>query len=203
MKKQPRSIEYNPASEMHHYCGVRWVENASRGLRLVGWADEILSLRHKGWYTEDNGWNGEVYRGVVYQLPARKGKPCFVYGYGDPDNDDCALVCFGDVEDTKEAAARSADGFAERFADEARDYNRAWQAGRKYEDLAEEVTDARQKALTICRELRAASKVVTDTPTLCATLRETVFSLRRKINRIRRERKELLSDYGKCEGFVE
>ena len=103
MKKkiEPKVIEYNRAFEAHGYRNVRWVENVSRGLRLVGFADEIASkeghrrtIDHRGWFTDEDQC-GEIYRGVVYQLPSHGDeKECYVYGYADPNNDDCALLCF-------------------------------------------------------------------------------------------------------------
>ena len=156
MKKQT-CIEYNPVCDperMHGYRNVRWVENASRGMRLVGFADKIdRCIRHNGWYTSDEMDMGNLYRGVVYQIPARKGIPCYVYGYADPNNEDCALLSF-DLEDTKEAAARFADRFADLFAEQARDYQRAWAAGRRYEELGSEVADMRGEALAIGSEAR-------------------------------------------------
>jgi hypothetical protein len=211
----PKSIEYNPVIDpkhMHGYLQVRWVENASCGLRLVGYADEITkaegnwrSIDHKGWYITEDGCGGETYRGIVYQLPSR-GEPQYVYGYADPNNDDCALLCF-DVETDKMDAARAADLFAEIFAREARDYDRAWQAGRRYEDLAEEVKTTRKEALALCAEIREARKTGVQspqsTPSICAALRDKVLSLYRSIQKMREERAKLLDDYGRQLGFVE
>ena len=95
MKSKP-TISYGPAFDAHGYKWVRFVENVSRGLRLVGFADEIAkaegswrSIQHTGWFTDDD--QSEKYRGVVYQLPSR-GEPLYVYGYADTNNDDCAGV---------------------------------------------------------------------------------------------------------------
>lgn len=204
-KKAPKTIEYNPGLQPQGRPRLpqqtRFVENVSRGLRLVGFADEIVRIDHKGWYIRDDEYD-ETYRGVVYQLPSHKGETRFAYGYADPDNDDCALLCL-DTEETKEDAARAADRFAEIFAEQERDYNRAWQAGRRYEDLADEVKDLRSEALAIGAELREARKLVQNAPTICATLRETVFSLYRRISKTRKERAELLDNYGREPGFQE
>jgi len=205
-KIKTKAIEYNPAHESHGYRGVRWVENVSRGLRFVGFADEIAHLNHKGWYSRDEEFD-EVYRGVVYQLPARDGEAQFVYGYADPNNDDCALLCF-DVETDKADAARSADRFAEILAEEERAYNRAWQAGRRCEDLDEKIKQLRADALAIGAEMRAARRAVggtlaTTVPAICNALREKVGSLYRAIQKARAEREELKNDYGSAPGFEE
>ena len=151
-KKAPKTIEYNPVNDpkrVHGYKHVRWVDNVSCGLRRVGFADEIMrgegysrAIDHKGWFIREDGDGGEVYRGVVYQLPARHGLPQYVYGYDDPNNEGAALLCFGPSVD-KCGAARSADRFAEIFAEYEREYDRAWQAGRRYEELDEEIKDMR------------------------------------------------------------
>jgi hypothetical protein len=213
MKKKiaPKVIEYNPIvppERAHGYKNARWVENVSRGLRLVGFADEIASaegrrrtIDHKGWHTDDDGGNGEYYRGVVYLLPSR-GEPLYVYGYADPNNDDCALLCF-DTEADKMDAARYADQFAERFAEDQRDHNRAWQAGRRCEDLADEVQAMRKKALAIGAEMRDAKRAKLDAPTICATLRDKIMSLYRQMQKARKEIAELTDNYGTRDGFAE
>lgn len=203
-KRTEKTIEYNPVCDpkhMHGYKNVRWVENASRGLRLVGFADKIVRIDHKGWYTDDEGVN-DVYRGVVYQLPSRGGEPQYVYGYADPCNDGCALLCF-DAEMDKENAAHAADRFAEIFAEHERDYNRAWQAGRNYEELANEIIEARTEALKIAAEMRAAKKGRFEAPTICYTLRRNILALYRSIQTARAKRAELFDNFGSCDGFVE
>ena len=205
MRNKTKSVVYGPAisERAHGFKNVRWVENVSYGLRLVDFADKIIRLSHRGWFTEDDGDNGEVYRGIVYQLPARDGEEQFVYGYADPNNDDCALLSF-DIETDKEDAARYADDFAERFAEEARDFSRTWAAGRRYRDLDAEIKEMRKEALDIGQEMRAASKVLGNKPlTICAALRQQILSLYRRIQRARKERAELLNTYGRLDGFTE
>lgn len=207
-KKAPKVIEYNPAFEAHGYRNVRWVENVSDGLRRVGFADEVTRgegyprwIDHKGWFIrDDEGMSGEVYRGVVYQLPSRDGETQYVYGYDDPNNDDCALLCFEPVTD-KCDAARQADRFAEIMAEHEREYDRAWQAGRRCEDLEEEIKAARKEALELGAEMRAAKRAPIVAPRICATLREKILSLYRAIQKVREERDELRDTYGSQEGF--
>jgi hypothetical protein len=199
MARKLKAIEYNRTQDK---TKLRWVENVSCGLRRVGFADEILPrLRHKGWYIDDDG-DGEVYRGVVYQLPSRKGECLYVYGYADPCNDDCALLDFDTVTD-KEEAAHNADRIAERFAEEQRDYNRAWRAARRAEDLDEEVKTMRRDALAIGEEMRAARKSNVVAPTICATLRSKIFSLYRRIQKARKEQVELFDSFGREPGWEE
>jgi hypothetical protein len=65
-----REPVYNPVIDPKRSFGyrqVRWIENVSAALRFVDFADEIArkegrwrTIDHKGWYTEDDGDNGEV-----------------------------------------------------------------------------------------------------------------------------------------------
>ncbi len=209
MKRAKRKfIDYNPASTMHGYDNVRWVENASLGLRRVGFADQIAekeghwrAIDHKGWFTDDD-CEDDTLRGVVYQLPARDGCSMYVYGYADPDNDDCALLCFNHTSEIMQAA-RYSDSFAERFADEQRNYKRAWRAGRDYDELAEEIKQARTQALKLAEEMRAAKRARVQAPTICAVLRGQILSLYRSIQNMREKRADLFGNFGTCDGFVE
>lgn len=204
-KQKPKVIEYGPANTLYGYRNVRWVENASRGLRFVGYADKIVRLNHHGWYTRDDGDSGEVYRGVVYQLSARNKVEGYVFGYADPNNDDCALVCF-ETETVKEDAALRANHFAEVFAEHEREFNRTWDAGQRYRELAEEIAQTRKDALQIGAEMRAVRAATNDklhAPKLCATLRNEILSLYRTIQKLRKERAKLFSSYGHRDGFAE
>jgi len=199
--KVPKSIVYNPIlKRAHGYRQVRWVENASCGLRLIGYADKIAKLNHQGWFTHDDGDPYEVYRGIVYQLPARDGKERFVYGYEDPCNDDCALVCF-DPEETAERAAHEADRFAEIFAEDERDYHRAWDAGQQYEQLDEEIKEIRMETLALGDEMRAAKKLAAKAPTICNVLRAKILENYHRILKLRKTRDELAEMYGRDEAF--
>lgn len=207
-KPKPRVIAYGPVNESHGYRNVRWVENVSQGLRCVGFADEVMrgegfprAIDHKGWYSRDEDFD-EVYRGIVYQLPARHGLPQFVYGYADPNNDDCALICFDPVDDKKEAA-KQADRFAEIWAEHERDYDRAWRAGRRYDDLEDEIKNIRIEALTIGAELRANKRAAQNAPKSCEVLRSKILALYQAIQKMRKERAELLADFGRQPGFKE
>jgi len=210
-KKAPKTIEYNPVCDpkhVHGYRGVRWVENALLGLRRVGFADEIMkgegyvrTIAHRGWFIhDDEGASGEVYRGVVYQLPSRHYKPQYVYGYDDPNNDGAALLCFDPVEEKREAA-KLADRFAEIFAEHERDYDRAQQARQQCEDFDERVKDARREALALADEMRRIRWP--RGARTCAVIREKILSLYREIQKSRAERDELKATYGNAPGFEE
>lgn len=167
-KRYPRALRnpvVNPVIDQeraHGWRNCRWIEDCNAiGLREAGAADEILSLRHTGWFAD--AFQDETYRGAVWQLPGRNGRPQFVYGYPDPNNEGAALICF-DVEtgddsegyDAKREAARNADSMAESFAEAEREYSEAWQAARQWQELGDDMKAARQKARALVREMRLA-----------------------------------------------
>lgn len=191
---------YNPATS----DGYRWVESADdAGLRFVGFADELCrSIDHKGWFTDE--FQDGTLRGVVYQLPARKGRALYVGGYADAWNKGAALLDFSRVEygeiggaewaddgDAQKEAARIGDGMAETAAEDEREYQQAWQAGNEYADLGEEARSLRQRAREVIQQGRGL-----ELPSaVCKALRD---SLRRELDRIefiRERRHELRTDY--------
>lgn len=113
-----------------HYGDGLGVE-PSRPFRFVGFADEVCprSIRHTGWHADAacKGWN--LYRGVVFQIPARGGNTQYMIGmeWGesgarrsfDPGG---GFVDFTRraIYESKEDAALAADSLAERLAERDR-----------------------------------------------------------------------------------
>lgn len=179
---------------------MAWFENPGDYLRLTGLSHEILELKYTGWYTEDDGDNGELMRGVVYQLPSRKGKKLFMYGYADPNNDGAACLSLS-LADDKEDAARWADSIAEHAAERERGYNRAWQAGRDYEDLGDRVATARRECLDLIAEAKAACAALADFAAIKGTIRGQITEYVHDISKWRKKRRKLLDEYGREPGF--
>lgn len=128
---------------------VRWFENPeSKGLRLVGFADDVANLRHSGWFLDDV--QCETVRGVVYQLPAHKGCPRFLFGYVDPFNDGPVCLSLA-VMDSANDAARRGDSMAESYADETREHDATYRAGQSARRKA-------VKALENCRRWIQSSR---------------------------------------------
>lgn len=198
-----QEIIYGPVNNTYGYKNVRWVENASCGLRLVGFADKIAPIDHQGWYTRDDDCDSDTYRGVVYQLPARNGLAMYVYGYADPNDDDCALLCFDDPKTEMSEAARAADRLAEIWAEHERDYHRAWDAGRCFAELGDQIADMRMQALQLAWELKEMRRRGVAYKATNETLREKIKTLYRSIQRARKKRKQLVDDYGREDAFKE
>jgi hypothetical protein len=174
-------------------------------MRRVGFVDEIPNesrmrgkmVDHKGWYLEDD-YSGEVARGVVFQLPAHKGKCRYLSAIADPHNDGPAILSLGLFDELSEAA-RNADQLAERYAETERDYNRAWQAGQRYSELGADIAEHRSDCLALIREIKAQGAAFG--PAICSTLRAHVESHLRDIGKARSKRAELVSEYGNCDAF--
>lgn len=187
---------------------LRWIENTeAAGLRFVGWADDVASLRHTGWHCDDEG--RETLRGGVWQLPGKGKAARLLYGYaefeggGEMNPGSAALVVsdvvsapmageFGNLDETDGArdAARWADGLAESAAEDRRDYNAAYQAGREAAEADAAAIAARGELLPLLGELRALrrSPVAGETPAACKALRSAVDSLLETISEKRAER---------------
>lgn len=178
----------------------------SIGLRFVGFSDDIIrGIQHCGWYADS--FQESTYRGAVFQLPGRKGASRFVAAYRESDSGGYVVdLSPGAVQsensrdmdgyalDVKDFAACSeaaylADGFAEREAEEAREYSEAWQAGADWSALGDVIKSARSEALEILRERRKVPKV--EAPALCAAIRAQVSRLCDEIEQARAKRKEL------------
>lgn len=145
---------------------MRWVEvPASVGLRQVDTT--------RGYWSGDMG---EEYVGVVFQLPARKGKVQLVAGYLDPNQDGPAAVCF-DITDDKGTAFSWAEHCAQRAAEEAEEENEAFRLEQETEDLTQLVADLRAERRSLIAEVRASGGLP---PAICDTLRKRIYSIRRE-----------------------
>lgn len=134
----------------------RWFEaSETAGFRLAGFADEVLrSIRHRGWYVDES--LDDVYRGVVYQLPARHGRTRYLYGYADPWNPGAAWLCFDPCDD-KDDAARWADRIAERCAEAEREYRERENARLAAEEARERLHALNRRTLRLLADARATS----------------------------------------------
>lgn len=196
LKASAASRLYVPESPCVSYQPDATGAAARRGERLAHVSDpEAFGLRHVGnveaeshggrnafsnrdscgWYTDPHGdvfkdGTGLVW-GVVYQLPAHKGRARFVAGYqfggvdGGPTLDlgnvytsesmrgeECAPQDHDDARD----AARAADSMAERAAESEREYQTAWALGNVYREALDDAREARQEALEAIGQFKAA-----------------------------------------------
>jgi len=202
----------------HDSSVYAWIENTdSAGLRLVGFADEIVGGRridHKGWFTDE--FKDDVYRGAVYQLPGRKGVSRYIAGYIPSCGEGAAFVCLDIIkgekvrsswneDDAKREAAIQADSIAECYAERECEYYEQWQAGSDWSNLADDIASERTSLLKLlgqARDIRKDAKAQSK-PALCAALRCLVKKALRDIEKMRAKRRELFDDYGSTPGFAD
>ena len=187
------------------------------GLRLVGRVQADMPRGDTWDKRESSGWYADCYQnetcfGLVYQLPARDGQARFVAAYDFSDRDGGLVFDFSQVftEDSRpygystsaqdydaaRDAARHADSLAEKAAEEELEYSTAWQAGAQWSDVQGEVRQARQEALAILKERRAA-RGQEAFPALCKAIRAQVESLLETIQDARDKAAKLASgEYG-------
>jgi len=160
----PEDVGFHPFKD-GRAANVAW--GIVDGWRDVGDADAIVSLLHRGWYSDAH--ETETYRGHVWQLPARDRAPRYVAGYVEHQSagDDgrhggyVVLSCErGRLEmfDSKEDAARAADSLAESRAETDREYSERWHAASEAdstrEDAREDLSAARAKGAVVIAALR-------------------------------------------------
>lgn len=193
--------------------GGRWIERPDlAGLRFVGFADELnRHIGHKGWFQYPGGDPGDVYRGVVYRMPARDGRSQYVEGFvsgedtrggfretptGGSDESKWPAVIFladrhagepGGAEGAEgddsaiRDAASGADSEAEAAAERERDYQESYAFGREAADAIEEAKAERESARALMAELRGMAALP---PAVCAELRASIAG---KLRRARRQ----------------
>lgn len=189
------SPEWTPEGQKYAYRPERYrcIENVSPDLRRVGDSDEIVRLRHTGWYMDN--YQDETVHGAVYQLPARDGKPQYVPAYDDPYNPNYAVLDFHSITDDKEDAARWADSMAEHCAEEAREYQAKDEAENRINEIAEEIqmlySDFRDKS----RQIRANCDALKGIPVVRELIRNEWQRTKEQIHKLRKER-ERVEEYG-------
>jgi hypothetical protein len=165
------------------------------GWRDTGGADELLQMRHTGWYADSD--SRALYCGHVWQLPARAaGVPRYVAGYIETEGrahslaDYCVLEldgcgCLAIYADAKEAA-RAADGMAESNAESARNYDERWQAARDHADARDEARGAlraaRADASRVVAAWRAQRTAGALAPAVCELLRAQFDAARERMS---------------------
>lgn len=94
-----------------------YLEDAGQPFTRWRWADEVVNLRHKGWFTDEH--QTDTMRGIVGILPHNRFLAGWSLGEGMASEVD------GRIYDTPEDAAHAADSMAERAAEAEREYQEA------------------------------------------------------------------------------
>lgn len=146
----------------------------SPGWRVTGDASDVL--RNAGAWRAADGCNwyadhhyDAVIKSAVLQLPSRDGSPVYIPATYCSDWD--GATCWPlDRYDTPEDAARAAAGYAEREAEESRDYYARDAAEQEIEEKRAEIHETNRAALALIREIKAAG--ASFTPAICGALRD-------------------------------
>jgi hypothetical protein len=166
---------------------ARYAETPDDWSDMAGRADEILSLRHSGWYC-DSLQDG-IRFGLVRKVRTMRGVK-YLACMNDPWNGDkdgngpCAVEVHPDgmpvwYDDEKEAA-RNADGMAEQTAEKEREYDEQWQKRARAEEEAGEARKEIAGLRTKARSLVAGIRQSTLAPSLCLYLREELQRIRQE-----------------------
>lgn len=139
------------------------------------WCDEVArSINHTGWFTNPDG---ETYRdgsgkarGIVVTLPVRPSFPDGVflagYVYGDSGERVVWPDCFNDADD----CARTADGYAETFAEKEREHSIKWQEARDVENENENALQRLRECIAL-RNRACMDYIRDEIRELCETIR--------------------------------
>ena len=147
------------------------------GLRDAGTSEKILGLRYSGWFADE--FQDSIYRGQVWQLPARDGEPRYICGYSEPDSGVVILSASDgriDITDDKRDAASWADSLAEKMAEWNRESS---EAENKKNAAADEIAESRADFKTAAAGLREQLKIGTTSYT-CELLRGELAKTRRR-----------------------
>lgn len=120
-------------------------------------------------------------------------------------------------ETARREAARAADGFTERQAEDERDHNRAWEAGRMWQETTEEIQEIRESVKAELAQFKAARATLGNDPAkpvdivnesawrmfeesrferLCGIIRASIASSLARVQELRDKRDKLASgDY--------
>lgn len=178
--------EWTPDGTRERY---RWVENASRGLRVHGPAHDIAGrrIRGMGWCMDpcgEYGRDGEgLAVGYVLQLPGRDRRPRYVPAVLDDCNPDCYVVDFHNMHDDAVECAGDADHMAECYADREREYRLADMAENEISELRAEALELRRQHRAAIADMRALRAAVMpgNAPTACRLLRDKLADMRARV----------------------
>lgn len=104
-----------------------WVTHDGPAFNRERFADEVINLRHTGWYTDSECMNG-TYRGLVAYLS--RGR--WLAGYYSSDNGE--RVYFHGVHDSERDAAHMADEHARVSAERESEYQDRYRAAQELQD---------------------------------------------------------------------
>lgn len=156
------------------------------GLRIVGFSDEINQhICHKGWFIDSDQIAGTC-RGVVYRLPARKGKNLFLAGHYQDYSDQLVLFVGQSYEDASDAAKKG-DRQAEKYAEKSREFYAKDQAEQQILFLREEIHECGKNILELIKEFKKVTREVKLNLTVYPVLKDAICF---KLSSLLRDRRQ-------------
>jgi len=131
---------------------------------------------------------------MVFQMPSRDGKPCYVPATSDPYND-AAIMDFHSTTDDLRDACRWAQSIAEHRAEDCREQEAKDAAETRIEEIEGEIKELRDSVRAVCRELRGKCEQLTGLEKVRGLIRAEVKRVRREIRQLQREQEGLRKDY--------
>jgi hypothetical protein len=160
----PRRLDYATAWHTPDQSGRFFDSKRDVPMRLVGFSDDIVKLRHKGWFTGSEFFQDKM-RGAVFQMPGRNGMSRFVAAYHESATGgfliDLSTVYESDDSERADEhqgardAAHAGNGMAERAAEAEREYQDAWRAGRFWAVKRQDCTEKARDLRYVLRGIRA------------------------------------------------
>lgn len=189
--KRRGSVVYNPTFALPGWgpATLRWIEHASRGLRVLSPAPG----RGHGWYVDSVCDDTTV--PAVLQLPASPdGTRRYMAATSDPYNPDCYLTdC--DLTDNPKTAAYWAQRLAERYAEFCREEDAKFQAEQQIADAKSTICELRVQHSRLVEEYRKSRAVFGDIPLMVNAARKSLRSLRADAAEAHKRIKRLTDNY--------
>lgn len=191
--------------ESHHGCWggdpwkikgssteLRYVENLTGYFRNVEKASDIIRMDHTGWYVDN--FQDSTCHGIVVQLPARNGKPVYLYGVTDPWNKNTGMIAWRQSEwtDDKKEAARWADSQAEYYAEFCREDEARESAKAEIEEAKKRIKEIRIDRKAIMADVRQSGLL---RPKICEAVRSQVQELMEESRTLYKRIKKLEDNY--------
>lgn len=191
----PRLVDHNgwfsDAYQEETYRGAVW-QLPARGGRAV-----YLAGYREGSSRRGSGRRGGDWQDTAYGRDQGCGAIQFgVLHYGEKGG-------AGDYDRESDArdAARDADSIAESYAESSREYSEAWQAGAKYAESGDELSEARRDALALIRETKAACSILSGLgESITGAIRREIESAVEAVADLRSKRAAMLSEYKAWQG---
>jgi hypothetical protein len=174
---------YASADSRAYYCD-EWPE-----WRDLGDAHKLARMDHTGWYADN--YQNELVRGRVLQLPGRNHSSIYVPGTYRTECEGVTLYPL-DIYDDSEDCARAADSYAEREAEDSREYDARWHAETEIEELRDSIAKLRSEARALIRDIKAHRP---QGKAICDALRGRLHDIRRESREAHKRIERLTDNY--------